>query len=278
MTEGNDVRVEHPEELLVGYVDGSASPDERRAVEAHLAGCSQCREDVALATRGRTALLALPEMEAPGLASQGLEALRGAANQQAGGDEVAARRGAKQETRLRRRWQASWPAVAAVAAVLALFAIVPLVLNKGGGGQSTGALTPQAGTRGAEAANYPPVHARGSTYDQDSIRALARQLGETERRLLGKGGQTTSAPTASPTPAGPEFAADAAAGDIVQCAIRATGLPSTTIPKYLETATYKGAPAYVVAILTEGGTKQHLRVYVVSRQECKFLYEADQPV
>ena len=58
----------HPDELLAAYVDGSASPDEARSVESHLATCKECREDVGFAMVGRAALGGLPELEEPGIA------------------------------------------------------------------------------------------------------------------------------------------------------------------------------------------------------------------
>jgi anti-sigma factor RsiW len=56
----------HPEAELASFVDGSATDQERRLVEAHLAGCAICREDVEFAARGRAAMQALPELESPG--------------------------------------------------------------------------------------------------------------------------------------------------------------------------------------------------------------------
>ena len=55
----------HPEELLAEYVDGSLQQDERTAVDAHIAACERCRDEVASARRARTALSALPEADLP---------------------------------------------------------------------------------------------------------------------------------------------------------------------------------------------------------------------
>jgi len=299
MTDGDGARTEHPDELLAGYVGGSASSDERRTVEAHLAGCSQCRDDLALAMAARTALASLPQLDAPGLAAQGVEALRAGATrppeEPAGkqtkrvpvtagvtagaSDELADRRGAKREAGQRRRWQVSWAALAGVAAVLAVLAVVPLVLNRGGPSKSGGALQPRAASPGTETANYPPVLDRSSAYDQASLQALARQLGEEARRGAFKENSTTAASPLAPSMAGttPRLAGVSAPA-VVRCAVHGAGLPAGTIPVYLEAATYQGTPAYVVAVLTEGGNRSHLRVYAVGRQDCSFLYEADQPL
>jgi putative zinc finger protein len=278
MTNGNDARTEHPDELLAGYVDGSASPAERRIIEAHLAGCSQCRDELALATRARTALMSLPELEAPGLAARGIEGLL-PAEAPGGTDELAGRRQARREAHGFRRWQSSWAALAGVAAVLALLAIVPLVLIRGGGSKSTTAGGPARSAVGAaEAAKYPRVFDRRANYDQASLRALASQLGNDARSGLLTGSATKSSPP--PSLAGgdtPQFAAIAPV-DVVRCALRGTGLPSDTTPVYLERATYQGKPAFVVAVQTQGGSRSHLRVYAVSQKDCTFLFEADQPL
>lgn len=287
MTQSGDTRMEHPEELLAGYVDDSASPEERRAVEAHLADCSQCRDEVALATSARAALMRLPELEAPGLAAQGLSGLReGATDKMVApvgadtGDELTARREAKREdARGLRQWRISWAALAGAAAVLAVLAVVPLVLNRGGGDDLTaGSRTQSEATPapGAPAEHYPPVFDLGSNYDQESMRVLARQLGEQARKAPGR---EDAAPGALRLSGGASArVADVPASDAVQCVLQGTGLPPETIPVYLEVAEYQGTPAYVAAVLSQGSGRDHLRVYTVSREGCTFLFLADQPL
>jgi anti-sigma factor RsiW len=265
MTDGNHARTEHPDELLAGYVDGSASPEERRAVDAHLAGCSRCRDELALAKTARAALVSLPELDAPGLAVPGMEAMRAPG----GEDQLAERR----ETRRRRQWQASWVAIGAAAAVLALFVVVPLALNGDTGGGPASLNAPAASPE-ATSASYPPVQDRELDHNPASVLALARRLagaqrrGELDNRTSGRGTPLSGAPRV----------ADVSSAEVVQCAVQATGIPPETVPVYLETATYRGAPAFVVAVLSEGANRSHLRVYAVSQQDCTFLFEADQPV
>src|SRR5438034_262185 len=55
----------HPEEHLSGYVDGTLATDERAEVDAHLATCATCREEIELATRAVTMLRELPEVPVP---------------------------------------------------------------------------------------------------------------------------------------------------------------------------------------------------------------------
>ena len=65
---------EHMDLLLAAYVDGVAEPDDRRFVEAHLADCAACREDVAMQTAVRRVLLTQGRIVAeplpPGLATR----------------------------------------------------------------------------------------------------------------------------------------------------------------------------------------------------------------
>jgi len=277
MTNDDEARTDHPEELLAGYADGSASEDERNTVEPHLVSCSQCRDELALARTARAALTSLPELEAPGLTVADLEAMQRAGPAQAP-DELAAQREAR-NARRQRQWKASWVALGGVAAVLALFAIIPLVLNRGSSLKqaTTGGARPAA-TPNAEAALYPQVRDRGIDYDQAAVRALAQQLAKNPQVLRTSGDSATPslAPQFAPVPSGKVVGLDSST--VVQCAIRGAGLPANTVPKYLEIARYRATPAYVVAVLTKGGSKSHLIVYVVSQQDCTFLFEADQPL
>jgi anti-sigma factor RsiW len=43
----SEMKCEQMEQSLIAYLDGKASPFERRGIEAHLAGCGECREQVA---------------------------------------------------------------------------------------------------------------------------------------------------------------------------------------------------------------------------------------
>ena len=65
----------HPSELLAGYVDGTLSEAERAVVDTHLSTCEACPREVADARRAREALRALPRPSAPpGLAHEALAA------------------------------------------------------------------------------------------------------------------------------------------------------------------------------------------------------------
>lgn len=275
MTEDTTTPMRHPDELLAGYVDGSASAEDRHAVEAHVADCSLCRDEIALATRARAALTTLPELEEPGLAAQGLPGLIPAG----AGDELRARREARHaEARGLRQWRISWAAVAGAAALVAVLAVVPFVLSRGGGDLQTAGSSPQP-ERGAAAPGlaerYPQVVDLGSNYDGDGLRALAEQFGDRARGDSGKESTTEAPGLSGGTPAA---LADVTSADVVACVLQGTGLPAETIPTYLEAATFNGTPAYVAVVQSEGARREHLRVYAVSREDCTFLFLADQPI
>src|SRR5205807_10052002 len=50
---GEDRPMNHPEELLAAYVEGALGDQERAEVDAHLATCGTCRDEVELAARAR---------------------------------------------------------------------------------------------------------------------------------------------------------------------------------------------------------------------------------
>ena len=56
---------DHPEQLLAEYVDGSLGADDRATVEAHLASCSSCADEVSMARQARMMLTELPEVPVP---------------------------------------------------------------------------------------------------------------------------------------------------------------------------------------------------------------------
>src|SRR5437899_500660 len=64
---GAETAMNHPEELLAPFVDGTATLQERAEVESHLTFCQTCREEIELARSAVAALSALPELEPPSL-------------------------------------------------------------------------------------------------------------------------------------------------------------------------------------------------------------------
>jgi hypothetical protein len=264
----------HPEELLAGFVDGTATPEEREAVETHLAACERCRTEVDLAARARAALASLPQLEAPGLAERGLRGLeeralaRGESLAPASWPRVAARGSL---ARLRPRWdRAGWAAaLAAAAGLAALFVYL--------GGVATGpAPTPGAPAGPAlEEAGGPPA------YDRASLVALADRVAAAE---------APPAPLASPAP-GQEAPATPRAAETtpraeegraaedaaLSCVREAAGLGGEPQPVHLEEATVEGVPAYVAAFLRPAEAPDRVVVVAVSREGCRELERVERP-
>src|ERR1051325_9906119 len=57
----------HPEDLLAAFVDGTATLQERATVEAHVTFCSACRREIEMARSALAALQGLPDLEPPAL-------------------------------------------------------------------------------------------------------------------------------------------------------------------------------------------------------------------
>ena len=152
-----------PEELLAGYVDDpeALSPQDREAVESHLASCARCREDVALASRGLAAMGLLEEVPVPlGVTGPILS-----------------------KVRTERPWmQRFGRPVAAAAAAAAIFIGGFAILSNLGGSDdagSTGIQEDAAGSGDApEAAAGVPVEVYEQDFSSADLQALADQAAE----------------------------------------------------------------------------------------------------
>jgi hypothetical protein len=261
--------VNHPEELLAGYVDGSATTVEREAVEAHLASCQQCREEADLATAATTALASLPELDPPGLAGQGLAGLRGSVAQ-------------TEQSRTTRRDRRAWVPALAAAAIVVIAGLISLpILLRGGGGPTTAASNP-AGPTSSESP-VPALVDVGASYTPATLNSLAMRLAPAAR-LAEIAPTTTSGPTHSAfgpfTPGPGKVAAgsadQAASRGALDCLIAGGGLEPDALPVYLEAATFKGVPAYIGAF-ARPGSRLNLVVVAVSRGTCQPLYTLSRP-
>lgn len=87
----------HPDDALSAYLDDELAPAARRDVEAHLAGCADCRGELGEVAAARQAIRVLPVHGAP------RPLLQSASRSSA------------------RRGRAAWALVAAVAAAVAMF-------------------------------------------------------------------------------------------------------------------------------------------------------------
>jgi anti-sigma-K factor RskA len=134
--------------LTAAYVLGALAPGERRQLEAHLDGCSRCRDEV-------LAFSPLPAL----LGRVTLEELEGAAIPDRSAAVVAAARSDLRRLRTSRR---RWRLAAAAAALLAAVAVGSALVSSGGDGQGGArrgvelALSSQAGIDGAIVADERP--------------------------------------------------------------------------------------------------------------------------
>ncbi len=238
----------HPEELLAEYVDGSLSPEERAAVDAHVSGCDRCRHEVALATGARRALAAVAEVPAPaGVADRAIaEAATGRTAESSGPPR--------------------WYRVAGIAAAAAAVALVLVVVlpNPKGGNEKTLSADTAAGAAEGGGALAPTVAAsslevRDADYDADGLAGLiapfqrGTALGAaTDQGRLGTDVETRRALECL------HRAAPDAAGDLTQ----------------LIQATFQGQPAYFGIFLEGPGAGEptdKATVWVVSRSDCAIL-------
>ena len=245
----------HPEELLAGYVDGTATSGERTEVDQHLAVCARCREEVALAGTAVAALRTLPELESPWdgavpLRTTDVDALF--AGRQ--GPNAVASLADRRARRARIAWRGGAVAVAA--------AVVGLLIYLGPFGGSHPATT--------AAPASPSTATSGQKGAEDQLAALAQHLAGTSRVP-----QNASVPTAS---GGPLVAQPSAVENA--CLRSATGVPPTAFLLHFERTAYQGQSAYVVGYLTASSADQSGRVVVaaVSRPGCALIHLIRVPV
>jgi hypothetical protein len=260
----------HPEELLSGYVDGTLPNEERAVVDAHLATCATCREEVELAHEALTALEALEEQPVP-------FGVTGPVMAEAG--RQFERRGAVWQ---RLQWGAG------IAAAAALVLVVALNLSTGDSGERANAPRDEAveaatGAPGAALAaddTLPRLERqRTVNYDDSGIRLLAEDAAE---RSAG----TQSSPTAEADAAGGgdvEFAAQNERGVALEC-LRTSGAPFDDPRERLDRlieAQYRGTPAYFAVFLESPGGGQppdSAIVWVVATRDCRILTIASLPL
>ena len=247
----------HPEDLLADYVDGFLPQGERESVDAHLASCERCREEVALARAAVGALAEVPQVEPPGgVASRALR--EASAGRRAGPP----------------RWYRLIPVAAAAVVLLVLVITIPRL----GGGKAastnaapetadnvSGAAAPAQGA-GAE---VPLEVQNGADYDADAIKALASSLGGSAAHVPGVPENPIDRVPAASTQA-------LAARACILPAVRV--LPDAHLLRLIA-ATFEGTPVYI-AVFEEGpgGGKPptKITVWVVRRDDCSILSFAEQ--
>ena len=168
----------HPEDLLPDYVDGSLKGQDRGLVEAHLASCSRCRDEVELARGAASALRSLPEVPAPaGLGQAAIDEAE--AGVPAGGSTPST------VVSLASRRYRFLSVAAAAAVVAAIVIIVPRLgaTNHLAGRTDTGAsaegnLNPVAGAQGSKSLS---VEIQQTDYNATSAGKLAATAADQSR-------------------------------------------------------------------------------------------------
>lgn len=248
----------HPDDALAGYVDGTATLAEQRAVDSHLASCGACRSDLERARSARAVLGALPEIDPPALLLPTIDPDGTAAGEPAGDEGPAGRGGA---TPLRRRrdgdvWGKAMGGLVAAAAVVAVI-LGSVVLFHGRTAQTTAT---GSGSRSAPVRAVPS--ARATSYTAASMDALATSIARTPP-------QSTAAPSPNEGSGG---AASPFAAAIENCARRATKTSGSAL--LLLSGTFKGRPADIAAFRETNGASSLVIVVAAQPHTCRALYVA----
>ena len=273
---------EHPEELLADHVEGSLDADARAHVEEHLATCERCREEVELASAARTALQALPELEAPS------------------GIPLGIRRRARRATSSRVQRVAGIAVAASVLAAGTIYGLSRIDLGGPESGDSAAQSEARSGEGQAPApevaqeADSEPATAGAATdvrtaapalptyletgrkYGPNDLAPLARRLRDEALEALDLGIQ----PTAN------EFFQkfDPAAFTVpvrqaIRCVLAEVPPTQLIVPFRIEAASFQDTEAYVAAFLqgpTPDDPYDRLVIWVVDRESCSLLSLASQ--
>jgi Putative zinc-finger len=272
---------EHPEILLAEYADGTLTPEAETEVEAHLAGCARCREELALAREARDALGTLPEVPAPeGLTLNVRRRARRPASPRAG----------------------RWVAAAAAAALLLAGGVVVIravvdgeeaAMPAGGSPQAPAPAAEGQGEAegGAEAADeaaqtdessmlaapaVPTYTESNRDYDGGDLVKIGRRVRDRARAAL-DGGLARSATAFygnfDPASFTPEVR------EAIECSLAEVPPDQLLVPFSIEAASFEGQPAYVATFLQGPAPDQpydRVVVWVVARDSCSLRSLATQ--
>lgn len=261
-----------PDDLLVAAADGTLTAGQRDLLEAHLATCPRCRDEVVLAGGARVALGALPGELTPPIDVAAAVAATLAAP---GGSTEASRAAAPaRHTAAAPRWYRAAGLVAAAAAIALAVLVVPDLTKDDGSRDTTTAVgvAPQeaglSGTGedvGATGSGAPAVEVVSTDFDHGSLAALVE---ETRR--------ATPSPSAAGETSAPTVAAPP--GDDALACLRAgagSQIAADARVERLLAATFEETPAYVGVVVT-GPTNDpvDIRVVAVATDGCRLLDSA----
>jgi hypothetical protein len=266
----------HPHDLLAEHVDGTLGDEGRAVVDAHLATCAACRDELTLARRARSALGALPQPTAPD--EVGSRAVAEAAQIGAAEAVPAGTVGSPAEPSPsgaaavpdHPRWYRWAGAAAGAAAVLLVVALVaPNVANLGGNGATMAGDDERETTEGAFAP-ASMIEVVPGDLDPDDLAGFA----ETARSA------GAEAPAVEPDDAGTGPEAESTTAERIEdaSACLRTAFPAIDGPPIrLISATFQGAPAWI-GIFREGpggpDAPETLQVIAADRTTCTILSTA----
>jgi hypothetical protein len=247
----------HPEESLVGYVDGTLSAKERHAVESHVAECARCNREIALATSARSALRSLPEVPAPpGVATQALDEAGGGRRFDVAGGPP--------------RWYRVGGIVAAAAAALLVLTLVLPHIGQGEGSGSDAARgkaeAPAGDAREAAAALAAPsgIEIRHVNYDNTSLTELTSSF---------QGGASGGAASDVQAPGSLQFGNQAQTDKALACVTQSAPDESGNLQSLIR-ARFERTPAYLAVFLEGPGAGQpddSVTVWVFATEDCRIL-------
>ena len=159
----------HPDEIqLLDYVEGDLDPASRGVVEAHLADCAECAEQMSRLEAGREALRGAPMLEAPaGLLGELPERARPARRSFRPGRVIVV--------------------LAPVAAIAGVVAIVATTNPDEGGGDEAGARAVAAQTAADSAGGGDQESAPAPAFSPATVRSVAGPPREVVQVLQAKG-------------------------------------------------------------------------------------------
>jgi hypothetical protein len=217
----------HPGPLLTDFVDGTLGAAERADVEAHLATCPTCRDEVALARAARSALRALPvATPPPGLAE-------GAIAEASRPTQAADPRSKPSTTR-------RWLAAAAVAAAIGLIAVAAPKLGPSPA-QSMAAGSDAAADQSF--ARATGVEVVGANVSQAQLATVAAALGGIQPGEVAPASGVSSAATVQPPDLQAGRVLPAELPQAAACLDQAFGDTPGTLTRVLR-ARFEGTPAY----------------------------------
>ncbi len=244
----------HPEGSLAGYVDGTLPSSERTAVDAHLAGCARCRDEIALAGQARMALSALPLESPPAdVATRALQ-------------EAGLERAARADDGPPRWYRFAGIAAAAAAILFVLTLVLPRIGQHPSGGAEDRS-TSKSGAQvvaGPQASGAPQtIEIQHTNYDSASLTSLSASY-----TTPGSGGAGAATSTMSPASGTPQQTTRA-----LRCIVRSAPKEAGQLIRLIR-ARFQGSPAYLAVFLEGPGADQPadaVSIWVFSTSDCAIL-------